>query len=298
MNSCRGPRTSAGRLTGRGCTTHRWTTTKRWRIEKVPSQGGPPVVDSDRRRRACAGGRAHRAVLRDARASGRSGAWDWEFRRASPEDGPSEVLTCVPGSQMPVSKLFASMSLSRDGRCLALPMIAAPPSNICVMPVEGGTFTPVIDFGDRATLIARQVSWSPDGHRFMRPSPRSAPTSFCWTDSFETQHEDVGGHRHRHARRGPRRDRRRRGARRDRFRAADRAATLARAPPSHESLTDRSPRTVARAPRAPPRRDRARCAAPAPARAARSGRPPPVRRSAGRRPGASTRAASSGLRRP
>jgi hypothetical protein len=36
-------------------------------------------------------------------------------------------------------------------------------TNIFVMPVEGGSFTAVTDFGDRATLIARQVSWAPDG---------------------------------------------------------------------------------------------------------------------------------------
>ena len=36
-------------------------------------------------------------------------------------------------------------------------------SNICVMPVEGGAFTPVTNLGDRPTIIARQVSWSPDG---------------------------------------------------------------------------------------------------------------------------------------
>jgi hypothetical protein len=31
------------------------------------------------------------------------------------------------------------------------------------MPVEGGTFTPVTNLGDRPTIIARHVSWSPDG---------------------------------------------------------------------------------------------------------------------------------------
>ena len=31
------------------------------------------------------------------------------------------------------------------------------------MPVDGGTFTPVTNLGDRATLIVRQVAWAPDG---------------------------------------------------------------------------------------------------------------------------------------
>ena len=82
---------------------------------------------------------------------------------ASPEDGPSELLTCVRGVGMAVSRLFASTSLSPDERWLALPMIVGVSGNIGVMPVDGGTFTPVLDFGDRATLIARQVSWAPDG---------------------------------------------------------------------------------------------------------------------------------------
>jgi hypothetical protein len=34
--------------------------------------------------------------------------------------------------------------------------------DIGVLSVDGGTFTPVLDFGDRATLIARQVAWAPD----------------------------------------------------------------------------------------------------------------------------------------
>jgi serine/threonine protein kinase len=133
-----------------------------WRIEKVPSRGGPPVViRTDAEVHAPSAGRT--SLYYATRASSAVGAWDWEFRRASPEDGPGQVLTCVPGSRMPVSKLFASTSLSRDERFLALPMIVGATGTIGVMPVEGGTFTSVVDFGDRATLIARQVSWAPDG---------------------------------------------------------------------------------------------------------------------------------------
>jgi serine/threonine protein kinase len=133
-----------------------------WRIEKVPSRGGPPVVvRTDVEGHAPAAGRT--ALYYVTRTSSQLGALDWEFWSASPEDGPPQVLTRVPGSRMPVSKLFASTSLSRDERFLALPIIVGGTGSIGVMPVEGGTFTPVIDFGDRATLIARQVSWAPDG---------------------------------------------------------------------------------------------------------------------------------------
>jgi Tol biopolymer transport system component len=133
-----------------------------WRIEKVPSRGGPPViVRTDTEVHAPAAGRS--ALYYAKRAASEVGGWAWEFRRASPEDGPSQVLTCVSGSRMPVARHFATTSLSRDERFLALPMIVGATGTIGVMPIEGGTFTPVIDFGDRASLIARQVSWAPDG---------------------------------------------------------------------------------------------------------------------------------------
>jgi Tol biopolymer transport system component len=64
---------------------------------------------------------------------------------------------------MPVSRLFASTVLSPDGRRLALPIANGATCNIYVLSVEGGeSFTPVTDFG-RPTIIAREVSWAPDG---------------------------------------------------------------------------------------------------------------------------------------
>jgi hypothetical protein len=133
-----------------------------WRIEKVPSRGGAPVVvRTDVDAHAPTAGRT--ALYYATRSRPTVGRWDWEFRRASPEDGPSQVLTRVPSSRSPVSRLFASTSLSPDERLLALPMIVGATATIAVMPVDGGAFTPVIDFGDRAMLIARQVAWAPDG---------------------------------------------------------------------------------------------------------------------------------------
>jgi Tol biopolymer transport system component len=133
-----------------------------WRIEKVPARGGAPVVvRTDMDVHAPTAGRA--ALYFATRKQRIVGRLEWEFRRASPEDGPSQVLACVPGTQMPVSELFASTALSPDERWLALPMIVGATGSIGVMPVDGSTFTPVIDFGDRPTLIARQVAWAPDG---------------------------------------------------------------------------------------------------------------------------------------
>jgi Tol biopolymer transport system component len=133
-----------------------------WRIEKIPASGGPAIVlQKDRDCHAPAAGSS--ALYFATRAERTVGRWDWEFRRASPEDGPSDVLTRVAGSRMPVSRLFASTVLSPDGRWLALPIADGATCNVSVLSVDGGTFKPVTDFEERPTVIARQVSWAPDG---------------------------------------------------------------------------------------------------------------------------------------
>jgi len=70
--------------------------------------------------------------------------------------GEARRLTSTPAME-------ADPQLSPDGRSLAFTSNRGGNRDVYVMPVEGGTFTPVVDFGDRATLIARQVSWAPDG---------------------------------------------------------------------------------------------------------------------------------------
>jgi serine/threonine protein kinase len=134
-----------------------------WRIEKVPAAGGAAmVIRTDPDCHAPAAGRD--ALYFATRLQRTVARWDWEFRRASPEDGASQVLTRVAGSRMPVSRLFASTVLSPDGRQLALPIAEGATCNICVLSVEGGgSFTPLTDFGERPTIIAREVSWAPDG---------------------------------------------------------------------------------------------------------------------------------------
>jgi Tol biopolymer transport system component len=133
-----------------------------WNIVKIPSSGGPVVgVRNDDNSHAPVAGRA--VLYYATRVQAISGMWDWEFWRASPEDGPSELLTRLAGARIPVSSLYASMTLSPDGRWLARTLLNGATSNIVVLSVDGGPFIPVTDFGDRPTVIARSVSWSPDG---------------------------------------------------------------------------------------------------------------------------------------
>lgn len=132
-------------------------------IEKAPVDGGSPVtVRCDN---ACAP-----AIARDGSAlyyftplKGESGGWDWEARVARPEGGQSRALVRIAASRVPTDPINLQGLLSPDGRWLALPLTDAATSNLWLISTEDGRLHPATDFGDRATIIARRVSWSPDG---------------------------------------------------------------------------------------------------------------------------------------
>ncbi len=92
-----------------------------------------------------------------------NGVVDYEIRRARPENGPSEVLTRVAGSRVPVSRRLLVPVLSPDGKWLTMPLTDGTTSNIWALPTEGGPMRPLTDFGDRSIVIARRISWSHDG---------------------------------------------------------------------------------------------------------------------------------------
>jgi Tol biopolymer transport system component len=89
---------------------------------------------------------------------------NWEIRRAAPEDGESTLIGTLAGARLPFSQRFsANFSLSPDGAWLAIALVDGATTNLWLYPTRGGPPQQVTDFGDRATLIARWVSWSPDG---------------------------------------------------------------------------------------------------------------------------------------
>jgi Tol biopolymer transport system component len=92
-----------------------------------------------------------------------NGIVDHEIGRARPENGPSDVLTRVAGSRVPVARRSLNPVLSPDGRWLTMPLSDGATSNIWVLPTNGEPMRPLTDFGDRSVVIARRVSWSPDG---------------------------------------------------------------------------------------------------------------------------------------
>jgi serine/threonine protein kinase len=130
-------------------------------IEKVLATGGPPVlVRGDRNSNAPTV--ASDGLYFAAFAAGNL-SWDWEIRRASPEDGPSEMIGRVAGSRVPSSPLYLHPALSTDGQWLALGLADGVTSNLWKLSTVDGTWRQLTDFGEQPTLIVRQVSWSPDG---------------------------------------------------------------------------------------------------------------------------------------
>ncbi len=95
-----------------------------------------------------------------------NGVVDYEIRRARPENGPSDVLTRVTGSRVPVNRRYFVPVLSPDGQWLTMPLSDGATSNIWALPTDGGPMRPLTDFGDRSIVIARSISWSPDSKYF------------------------------------------------------------------------------------------------------------------------------------
>ncbi|HKH72373.1 MAG TPA: hypothetical protein VKA59_13530 [Vicinamibacterales bacterium] len=91
------------------------------------------------------------------------GSFDWEIRRAAPEDGASELVGRVAGNRLPFSSLYIHPALSKDGRWLAQALSDGTTTNLWMLSTEDGSWRQVTDFGEQPTLILRQVSWSPDG---------------------------------------------------------------------------------------------------------------------------------------
>jgi Tol biopolymer transport system component/predicted Ser/Thr protein kinase len=124
-------------------------------IEKVPIDGGSAV------RVRCEA--ANMAVASDGSAIYYSPhvSSQGEIRKAQPENGPSQPFAFVGQSRIPF--IPHGYALSPDDRWLTMPLKDAGTTNIWALPTDGGPARQLTDFGQRPILIARQVSWSPDG---------------------------------------------------------------------------------------------------------------------------------------
>jgi Tol biopolymer transport system component len=77
------------------------------------------------------------------------------------ENGTPEVLSEYPESRVPLWP--HEHELSPDGSWLAAPLLDRDTTNLYLISTDDGSFKQVTDFGDRATLIARQIDWGPQG---------------------------------------------------------------------------------------------------------------------------------------
>ena len=124
-------------------------------IDKIPIDGGKPV------RVRCEA--ANMAVASDGSAIYYSPQVSTlgEIQKAQPADGPHQLFARVSPSRIPL--VPQGYALSPDNRWLTMPLKDTGTTNIWAFPTDGGPSRQLTDFGERPILIARQVSWSPDG---------------------------------------------------------------------------------------------------------------------------------------
>ena len=121
---------------------------------RSPSTEGPPFA-CDARRRTWRWPQTVRHLLRPSVST------PGEIRKAQPENGPSQPFAYIAQSRIPF--IPQGYVLSPDDRWLTMPLKDAGTTNIWAFPTDGGPARQLTDFGQRPILIARQVSWSPDG---------------------------------------------------------------------------------------------------------------------------------------
>ena len=92
-----------------------------------------------------------------------NGLWDYELRKARPENGESVLLAKIPGERVPSWQALHPV-ISNDGKWLAMPLNDRLGTNVWLFSTDDGKARPLTDFGDRRTFIARRISWSNDGH--------------------------------------------------------------------------------------------------------------------------------------
>jgi len=90
------------------------------------------------------------------------GTPEFEIRAATPENAPFRVVARIPASRVPIWQI-ANPVLSPDGKWMAQALTDGFTTNIWALSTTTGEWRQITDFGERATFIARRVSWSSDG---------------------------------------------------------------------------------------------------------------------------------------
>jgi len=140
------------------------------RIRKMRVDGGgEPVVVRTDNAIGCNQSPAGDALYYAKILTQATGAWDFELRVASPEDGPSRVIGLVSGARVPATAINFHAFVSPDGKWLAMPLLDGSTTNIWAISTDRGEWRKLTDFGQRNVVIARRIAWSADGQHIYAP---------------------------------------------------------------------------------------------------------------------------------
>ncbi len=134
-----------------------------YRIRKVRVEGGEPLLVRDDNAVGCNPAPVGDALYYSRILTQATGAWDFELRVASPENGPSRVLGRVSGSRVPATAINFHAFPAPDGKWLAMPLIDGSTTNLWALSTVDGEWRKLTDFGQRNVVIARRIAWSADG---------------------------------------------------------------------------------------------------------------------------------------
>ena len=134
-------------------------------LKKVPVDGGSAVTVRTERLRNVIG--VHGATLYyTVERPNVDGTPESEIRAATPEDAPFRVLARIPASRAPIWQIV-NPALSPDGKWLAQALTDGFTTNLWALSTTTGEWRQITDFGERATFVARRVSWSSDGRSIL-----------------------------------------------------------------------------------------------------------------------------------
>ena len=158
-----------------------------FRLMKSPVEGGAAVLVRSDNARAPAVAVDGSALYYIVPLQNLNGLLDYELRVARPEDGPSKLLARISGERVPIWQGLHPV-ISKNGKWLVAPLNDGLGTNIWVISTADGTLRRITDFGQRRTFIARRVSWSSDGKRFVcgRRRRRFRCRANGWTSEIGT----------------------------------------------------------------------------------------------------------------
>ena len=134
-------------------------------LKKVPVDGGLAITVTTERLRNVIGSDG-RTLYYSFERPLVDGTPEFEIRAATPEDAPFRVLARIPASRVPIWQIV-NPTLSPDGKWLAQALTDGLTTNIWALSTTTGEWRQLTDFGERATFIARRVSWSSDGRAIL-----------------------------------------------------------------------------------------------------------------------------------